>query len=118
MISKIYERAIMDLNGATLRLQHRDPAALRIPGTDYYLLDHVTMGDIVKAAGIKSFDYALPQSFFDDYTRRHGEAPRGVWSYDDKRILGDFVSLYDLLKIIGEKIIAEEAAKVAGVIAQ
>lgn len=44
----------------------------------------------------KSFDYALPQSFFNEYLNKYGERPLGVWCYDEdlgcSKVLGDFLS--------------------------
>lgn len=114
MITRLYTRTIADFNGAMLQLTTLDPAAIRIPGTNYYLGEYATMGEIAKAADhYDACDFALPQSFYNDYMKRHGEPPRGVWSYQKNRTFGEFVSLHQLLTIIGQKINALEAQETA-----
>lgn len=32
----------------------------------------------------KVFDYAKPQAWFEEYIRKYGEVPHGVWCYDEE----------------------------------
>lgn len=47
------------------------------------------------------FDYALPQSFFDEYMQKHNKEPRGVWCYEKEyhcdTVFGTFVSYRDAM---------------------
>lgn len=47
------------------------------------------------------FDYALPQSFFDEYMAEHGQPPRGVWCYEKEYncspVFGTFISYRDAM---------------------
>lgn len=47
----------------------------------------------------KPFDWALPQSFWDEYYQKHGEGPRGIWSYQgpERKWAGDFVSREEIM---------------------
>jgi hypothetical protein len=46
----------------------------------------------------KSYDYALPQSFFDRYEKEHGRRPFGVWSYDTDNLFGEFLDLMPFMR--------------------
>lgn len=96
------------LNGHTVEIYQHDPKALRLPLPDgvghYFMSPNITMGELAKLTGMVTYDYALPQSFFDAYMTRFAYAPRGVWCYDDKRILGYFVSLTQMLQMIADQI--------------
>ena len=43
-----------------------------------------SLNDLSSERGIKSFDYSLPQDWFDAVLKLTGESPSGhiVWSYD------------------------------------
>lgn len=72
-----------------------------------YLKTDLTMGNLAKAAGLKSFDCALPYQWVkSEYLDRGYEWPIGVWSYDDKRVCGEFISRDMLLSKIGQSIAA------------
>lgn len=48
------------------------------------------MHDIAEAAGLKTYDTALPQKWVDDVREKTGTYPFGfVWSYDKATIWGE-----------------------------
>lgn len=96
-------------NEKTIIVDYVDPESLAIPGTPYHLRTTATIADLARFAGMKTFDTALPQDWFNDYMKRHnGEAPRGVWSYHTKSMFGEFVSLREILAKVGEVISAHQ----------
>jgi len=52
------------------------------------ILDRVdlTVSEAAEALGLKSYDYALPQTFAEEFQRTTGEWPAGmfVWCYDNE----------------------------------
>ena len=89
-----------------------DAVMLRIPGTNVFLDPHTTVHELFKAAGYKTFDTALPQPWVDQWNRERNTeqyvVPRGVWCYDEGfGIFGQFVSMEDALKKIGELMTCE-----------
>ena len=50
----------------------------------------------IRDLGLRAFDWALPQDFFDDCLRRFNENPQGVvvWSYDDGSLFGVPVAVH------------------------
>lgn len=44
-----------------------------------------------------TYDYAVPQSWFDQYFKEHGEPPRAIWVYDNESpVFGRPVFIADL----------------------
>lgn len=94
-------------------LFERDPA-LRIsyapiaPGGQspvIQLHERLTLGDLCQAIGLKSYDAALPYEWVKaEYLSKGLPWPRGVWSYDEYRIMGDFVSVEAMLSTLGQLI--------------
>ena len=86
-----------------------------IPATGYWIdLNQVTVRELAEAAGLPgSYDYALPQDFFNDFLKRHGERPVGVWWYPPKEdardgkywLGGRFVSVQEMLERIGQQLV-------------
>lgn len=62
-------------------------------GDGLYISRDTPSKNVYEAAGLKSYDFALPQDWFDERVKKDGKAPRGVWCYDSKGIFGEFVSL-------------------------
>lgn len=83
---------------------------LPAPLDDLFLSPDTRFGDVVIAAGIKVYDFAMPQDWLQQHYWDKGQpTPRGVWSYDDNPIFGAFVGLPDMLKKIAEQISATSA---------
>jgi hypothetical protein len=124
-MSNIQRGAHIEVGGQKLVLYTKPSATLRdIPGTDLQIdLGNVTMGELAKAANlVGSYDYALPQDFFDGFLQRHGERPYGVWWYPPKEdkvdgkywLGGRFVSTQEMLQRIGKQIVELEEQVKAG----
>lgn len=89
------------VNGVTLIIHQHDAECLRLPGSTIYLAASTTLGDLALAAGLKSFDYALPHDWVKaEFWAKGKDTPRGVWSYDCSRIYGEFVSVDQMLSLI------------------
>ena len=92
---------IIEVNSIKLAIHRHDADSLRIPGTNYYLEPHTTRGDVAKASGLKTYDHALPHEWVKaNFWDKGKDTPIGVWSYDNNRYGGEFVSLDDMLKMI------------------
>lgn len=66
----------------------------------HYISTFLTRGDIMEwALASKTYDWALPQDFWDKYYRKHGEAPSGVWLYEKGDNWGDFYPYTNALKM-------------------
>lgn len=99
---------ILELNNTRIAVHQHSAESLHIPGTDYYLSAYTTLGDVAKAAGLKTYDHALPQQWIEaEYWNKGKETPRGVWSYDANSIFGEFVSLDEMLRRISAQITAQ-----------
>lgn len=70
----------------------------------YFASDKLTMGDLAKSIGLRSFDCALPHNWVKAEYAKTGEYPRGVWSYDKNRTFGDFVSRDEMIKRLGNTV--------------
>lgn len=57
----------------------------------------VSVDDLAKAKGLKSYDTAIPQEWWDRFHAKTGEAPNGiiVWGYDNASVFGKPVALTD-----------------------
>ena len=66
-----------------------------------------SLNDLSSERGIKSFDYSLPQDWFDAVLKLTGESPSGhiVWCYDES-IFGH----PQAIDVIGDRIIGRYAA--------
>lgn len=70
-----------------------------------YLHEGLTIGEIAKAIGLKSYDCALPyQWVVSEFLSKGLEFPRGAWSYDERRSCGEFLSLDDMFSRLGQRI--------------
>lgn len=95
-------------NGQPITIYRHNPTAWKLPlnitGEEYYLDTNTTMGELCKAADLGTFDFALPQFWFDQYHQKFGRAPRGVWQYPKGSIMGRFCSLDEILERLADKI--------------
>lgn len=68
-----------------------------------------SLNDLTRERGVKSFDYALPQDWFDAMLRITGVSPAGhiVWCYDQS-IMGH----PQAIDAIGDRIIGQYASLV------
>lgn len=103
VIAYSYLSMRITLNHHSIRLESQGNPELRIPGTSLYFPEHTTLGEIVECSDLKTFDYAMPQSFYNAYYDRYKEVPRGVWSYD-QNWFGEYVSLAEILIRIGKEL--------------
>lgn len=91
------------LNGTVIQLSSYGRAELHIPNTQLYVRDHTRLDVIAIASGLKEYDYAFPLQWVKDLFWDKGkDTPFGVWSFDDDKYFGQFVSLDHMLKRIGE----------------
>lgn len=61
------------------------------------------MEDLARAIGLKTYDLALPYVWVErEYLSAGREFPRGVWCYDDNKTWGEFVSMEDMIAMLGE----------------
>ena len=104
------QSATVEVNGQTIRLYHRSIAEkynvnIPVPNTQWYLAPSVTKDDIFKAHGLKTFDTAVPQPWWDEYFRENGEQPHAVWSYDGLfNVMGKPVHMSEALQTISNEI--------------
>lgn len=88
-------------NGVNMRFSRYmgdiDPklaAKLVVIDTSWYISGHMGVTDIAKAAGIHTFDTVFPIDWLrETYWNQGLDTPLGVWSYDDNRVFGEFVSI-------------------------
>ena len=84
-------------------LGYRYPVELPIgEGGKFWITTHFETRHIVEfvaaALNWKAFDFALPQSFFNEYYAKEGVTPRGVWVYlHNGSIFGKFVAFDDIM---------------------
>lgn len=106
------------LGGQTLVLYTEHPVKLTpVPGTSLHInLSGLTVRELAEAANlVGSYDYALPQNWFDEYMRKHKERPVGVWWYprkDDAKdgafwLMGRFVGVPEMVERIGAQLVAQ-----------
>jgi hypothetical protein len=62
-----------------------------------YIAGNTFRSDVYDVVHPESYDFALPQPFFDNHLKKHGKAPEGVWSYRNNCIFGEFYSWDDAL---------------------
>lgn len=80
---------------------------LRLPLPDpipaIYIDPQTSIDQIAKCSGLRVYDCALPYGWVQkEYLDRGLSFPVGVWSYDEHRSIGSFVSLADMVsKIAG-----------------
>lgn len=82
--------------------QIRTASNYMLIGYDLYIRNDVYLRDIFDAAGYKTFDTALPQTWVNEEMAQGKPFPKGVWSYDKNRIFGDFVPMETALERIVE----------------
>lgn len=82
------EAGKVEVNGVILRLHMGSlvgPNDLRLGDTGFFIPEHTEWDIVYKAAGYRTYDFAKPQDWFDDYMTKHnGRAPVGVWWYPPK----------------------------------
>lgn len=88
-----------DLKNDTLRLPL--PAAL----PPMWISPDSTIDQIAKAAGVISYDLAIPLGWARANLDPAGDYPLGVWSYDVERIMGEFFSLDQMLGVIAGELL-------------
>jgi hypothetical protein len=102
--------ATVKVNDRTIHLYHESVAEkyhvnIRVPNTQWYLAPRVTKDDIFKAHGLKSFDTAVPQSWWNEYFKENGKQPNAVWSYDGLfNVMGKPVHMHEALQTISNEI--------------
>lgn len=113
---------VLYFNGVSITILHRDAPAsfydrdpgLRIsyapksPGGQSPVIqihNRLTLGDLCQAIGLKDYDAALPWEWVKaEYLNKGLDKPRGVWSYEVYKSMGDFVSVEEMLSKLGQLI--------------
>lgn len=97
----------LDIYMSTSSYNHKEEGLrLPIPMVALYVSPNSTMGQLANAAGLKVYDHALPHIWVKREFLDNGlPFPRGVWSYDDNRHSGSFVSLVDILQRIANTLV-------------
>jgi hypothetical protein len=120
-MSNANERVRVKVGDGQLVLYRNVTKLERIPGTDLHIdLEGTTVRELAEAAGLEgAYDYALPQTWFDEYLAKWGRRPVGVWWYPRKSdgedgaywLAGRFVGVPELLERIGRRILAQEGVE-------
>jgi hypothetical protein len=84
-------------------------------GHGWAMNNHTSYAYVVSSLDLPGcYDYALPQSFFDQYMRETGHAPHGVWYYpprgEPNHLFGEFLAIDTCLDRLAEKADAALAA--------
>lgn len=113
-------RRIIDVNGERMIFVYGDGvklavehAYLPVPHTGLWISPVTELRELAAAAGLRTYDYAKPQEWFDEYLAEHGKVPHGVWWYPDKSdpvdgaywLMGRFVSVQEMLERVGRYIV-------------
>jgi hypothetical protein len=74
------------------------PLELKYGNLGFAVTSPVSIADLMQFGGFEemTFDYALPQSFFDEYMQNHSRRPIGVWSYANSTF-GQFLDLMPVM---------------------
>lgn len=76
-------------------------------GNPLYIVTHIDGQDLCEYAKERlqwrTYDYAIPQWYFDDYHKRNGAPPVGVWVYHSDNTEG-FVSKVEMMTMLWTEI--------------
>lgn len=66
----------------------------------YLFTRGMRMDDLAKVAGFQNYDCSVPQEWFDQYIKQHGEAPKAIWCYDVQKTFGAPVTANEMFRIL------------------